>query len=110
MNEYDTFKINHGEVYRVISRRMKSFLELYTTKTMEEVVELDKAMEDLARVDSLSYEKMNDLKETLEELSPYKPSSIEDIKKRIKYCKNPLELKQLNQKLNTLYKKQKHRR
>ena len=110
MNKYDTFNINHGEVFGEISRRMKNFLEVSISKAMEEVVELNKAMEDIAMVDSLSYEKMNDLNETIEELSSYESDSIEDIKKRIKYCKNPLELKQLNQKLNTLYKKQKSRR
>jgi len=110
MNEYDTFNINHGEAFREISRRLKNFLELSTSKAMEEVVELDKAMEDIAKIDLSSYEKMNDFKDNLVELSSYEPGSIEDIKKQIKYCKNPLELKQLNQKLNTLYRKRKRKR
>lgn len=113
MNEDNTFYINHAEVFCEISRRMKNFLELSMSKIMEEAFELDKAMEEVERVsslDSLSYEKMNDLKENLEELSSYEPDSINDIKKRIKYCKSPLELKQLNQKLNALYKEQKRKR
>lgn len=36
--------------------------------------------------------------------------SISNLKKRIKYCKNPVELKQLKQKLNVLYKEQKRKR
>lgn len=35
---------------------------------------------------------------------------ISNIKKRIKYCKNPMERKQLEQKLNVLYKEQKRKR
>lgn len=107
MNDYSDY---HSEAFREISRRMKEFLESSVNKAIAEVVELDKAMEDLSNVTSLSHEKMTDLQETLENLSSYEPESIEDIKKRIKYCKNPLELKQLNQKLNTLYKEQKRRR
>lgn len=36
--------------------------------------------------------------------------SISNLKKRIKYCKNPMERKQLEQKLNVLYKEQKRER
>lgn len=36
--------------------------------------------------------------------------SISNLKKRIKYCKNPMERKQLEQKLNVLYKEQKRKR
>lgn len=36
--------------------------------------------------------------------------SISNLKKRIKYCKNPMERKQLEQKLNVLYKEQKMER
>lgn len=36
--------------------------------------------------------------------------SISNLKKRIKYCKNPMERKQLEQKLNVLYKEQKGKR
>ena len=34
-------------------------------------------------------------------------TDISSLKKRIKYCKNPMEKKQLQQELNTLYKEQK---
>lgn len=36
--------------------------------------------------------------------------SISNLKKRIRYCKNPMERKQLEQKLNVLYKEQKGKR
>lgn len=36
--------------------------------------------------------------------------SISNLKKRIRYCKNPMERKQLEQKLNILYKEQKRKR
>ena len=36
--------------------------------------------------------------------------SISNLKKRIKYCKNPMERKQLEQELNVLYKEQKRKR
>lgn len=37
-------------------------------------------------------------------------SDISSLKKRIKYCKNPMEKKKLQQELNTLYKEQKRRK
>lgn len=36
--------------------------------------------------------------------------NISFLKKRIKYCKNPMEKKKLQQKLNALYKEQKRRK
>lgn len=36
--------------------------------------------------------------------------NISNLKKRIKYCKNPMEQKQLEQRLNVLYKEQKRKR
>lgn len=38
------------------------------------------------------------------------PHEIESLKKRIKHCKNPLELKQLQRKLNTAYKREKEKK
>lgn len=51
-------------------------------------------------------EKMSDL---LNLESPL-PPNISSIKKRIKYCKNPMEKKKLQQELNALYKEQKRRK
>ena len=51
-------------------------------------------------------EKMSDL---LNQELPSQ-SDIPSIKKRIKYCKNPMEKKKLQQELNALYKEQKRRK
>lgn len=51
-------------------------------------------------------EKMSDLYNN--DLLPQ--SDISSLKKRIKYCKNPMEKKQLQQELNALYKEQKRRK
>ena len=51
-------------------------------------------------------EKMSDL---LNQESPSQPD-ISSLKKRIKYCKNPMEKKMLQQELNALYKEQKRRK
>lgn len=51
-------------------------------------------------------EKMSDLYNNDLLLQP----DISSLKKRIKYCKNPMEKKQLQQELNALYKEQKRRK
>ena len=51
-------------------------------------------------------EKMSDL---LNQESPSQPD-ISFLKKRIKYCKNPMQKKKLQQELNALYKEQKRRK
>ena len=50
-------------------------------------------------------EKMSDL---FNQESPSQPD-ISSLKKRIKYCKNPMEKKMLQQELNDLYKEQKRK-
>ena len=50
------------------------------------------------------------LSEIWDDYSPVTGSSIEDLKKQIKYSRNPLELKILNKKLNDLYKRQQNGR
>lgn len=54
-------------------------------------------------------EKLKELEELAEELEP-KEYGINALKKRIKYCKNPLEKKELNRQLNNLYKKKKYKK
>ena len=51
-------------------------------------------------------EKMSDLYNN--DLLPQQ--DISSLKKRIKYCKNPMEKKKLQQELNALYKEQKWRK
>lgn len=62
------------------------------------------------------YNSKESLEDSLQELSDLATdsddfsSNISDLKKRIKYCKNPLERKNLERKLNTVYKEMKKRR
>lgn len=83
-----------------------NFIEWYIKEMNNKLAELAKSVENVGNMDLLSSMKISNP----EDLSFCRAESIEDIKKRIKYCKSPLELKQLNQKLNTLYKKQKRKR
>lgn len=46
-------------------------------------------------------------RELIEFESESKVESISSLKKQIKNCKNPMQLKKLNQKLNSVYKKRK---
>ena len=97
MNTDNIFSRNHVLAYG-FGNAMKSFIRA--------AMEFDEAMTKIKELDlPSSIEVCNQ-----EEISFNSPESIGDIKKRIKYCKNPLELKQLNQKLNALYKEQKSRR
>ncbi len=83
-----------------------NFIEWFTGELINQIAELEKSMGNIKNTELPLPANMCE-----EEDNPFNiVESIEDIKKRIKYCKNPLELKQLNQKLNILYKKQKCRR
>ena len=53
-------------------------------------------------------EKMSDLYNN--DLLPQPDIDIPSLKKRIKYCKNPMEKKKLQQELDALYKEQKRRK
>ena len=53
-----------------------------------------------------SLQKLSELASDSDDFS----SNIPDLKKRIKYCKNPLERKSLERQLNAAYKKMKKRR
>lgn len=55
-------------------------------------------------------DKLNKLKYLAEDAGQDVKTDISSLKKRIKYCKNPMEKKQLQQELNALYKEQKRRK
>ena len=55
-------------------------------------------------------DKLNELKYLVEDVGQDVKTDISSLKKRIKYCKNPMEKKKLEQELNTLYKEQKRNR
>ena len=60
--------------------------------------------------DLLKTAKEFDLLEDLAVVSEPPKQDISTLKKRIKYCKNPMEKKKLEQELNALYKEQKRNR
>lgn len=60
--------------------------------------------------DLLKTAKESDFLEDLAVVSEPPKQDISTLKKRIKYCKNPMEKKKLEQELNALYKEQKRNR
>lgn len=60
--------------------------------------------------DLLKTVKESDLLEDLAVVSEPPKQDISTLKKRIKYCKNPMEKKKLEQELNALYKEHKRNR
>ena len=55
-------------------------------------------------------DKLNELKYLVEDVGQDVKTNILSLKKRIKYCKNPMEKKKLQQELNALCKEQKRRK
>ena len=97
-----------GKALKIISERIRNF------NAEEESVEYGSnsnniIIDDL--IDILNKQNMewNDiLKDS--NIYQYKSDDISALKKRIKYCKNPMEKKKLEQELNLLYKKKKRRK
>ena len=102
------------KVLMVVSKQMDAIGKMISA-TMESQIqnELDQKYKDL------NVESQGDLFEDL--LKPAKefdllddlalvPEDISTLKKRIKYCKNPMEKKKLEQELNALYKENKRNR
>ena len=56
-----------------------------------------------------SYELLEKLSDLYDESFILPKESISNLKKRIKYCKNPMERKKLQQELNSLYKERNKR-
>ena len=86
-----------GNAFKVLAKRMKEKekdTEFWDTLT-------DNFIEDKHKQISEAWEKLNNIK-------PNEPT-IEQLKKQIKYSKNPLEVKMLNKKLNQIYKDIKRR-
>lgn len=59
---------------------------------------------------SVFSEEIGDLYCKPKEQNEIAKDNISSLKKRIKYCKNPMEKKKLQQELNALYKEQKRRK
>jgi len=72
-----------------------------------ELLDYQKQVLDMAEKYRDTYETMKSI-ELLIDTIPYEPT-IEQLKKQIKYSKNPMEVKMLNRQLNQMYKDQKRR-
>lgn len=78
----------------------------------ESVSKINKFRKDAGLLESINPFGLEDMSELFRELSTIddiKPT-IPELKKRIKYCRNPMEKKKLQQELNQAYKEQKKRR
>lgn len=106
------------KVLMVVSKQMDAIGKMISA-TMEAQIqnELDQKYKDLKvelqgdwLEDLLKTAKEFDLLEDLAVISEPPKQDISTLKKRIKYCKNPMEKKKLEQELNALYKEQKRNR
>ena len=68
------------------------------------------AFEQLCKSFSKSLENIEELFKSIEEVVADVPDDIPALKKQIKYCKNPMEIKMLNKRLNEAYKKKNKKR
>lgn len=76
---------------------------------IESVAKINKLREDASLPEVINPFRLEDMSELFRKLSTVddiKPT-IPQLKKRIKYCKNPMEKKKLQQELNQAYKEQK---
>lgn len=76
---------------------------------IEAVSKINKIREDaglLEVINPFSLENMSELFKELSTIDDIKPN-IPELKKRIKYCRNPMEKKKLQRELNQAYKEQK---
>jgi len=83
-----------------------SLLECFNYKTE------DMSEDEIRQISSkITLQDLVDKWQSLEEIDNAKPqeSTIDQLKKQIKYSKNPLEAKMLNKKLNQMYKDMKRR-
>lgn len=79
---------------------------------IEAVSKINKLREDAGLLESINpfgLEDMSELFKKLSTIDDIKPN-IPQLKKKIKYCRNPIEKKKLQQELNRVYKEQKRGR
>ena len=100
-----------GNGYNVATAMRKLSEQLYKA---EENYMLQKMKEELGIIDiesSLTTMGTSSFMTLIDESTFESPKEdISSLKKRIKYCKNPMEKKKLQQELNALYKEQKRRK
>lgn len=74
------------------------------------VSQITEAFEKLCTTLSESLKHIESAFKELEEVVADMPDDIPALKKQIKYCKNPMEVKALNKRLNDAYKKKNKKR
>lgn len=99
---------------------MINFNDMLDDKTIESIKymgvvsgeSISKISEALERLSNLLCESMKNLEEIFKDIEEIvePPDDISTIKKQIKYCKNPMEIKALNKRLNDAYKKKSKKR
>ena len=116
---HDTFeKISDATKVLIVGKQIDAIWKMISVMAEAQIQnELEQEYKDL-KVESQG-DWLEDLLKTAKEfdlledlaLVPEPPKQdISTLKKRIKYCKNPMEKKKLEQELNTLYKEQKRNR
>lgn len=102
-------EVNFSEVMTNVEREIEEYRtqivmrdistdEHYATASISEILQ---KLTDMTKTAVVEFEKLK--------LEP-KEESISSLKKQIKNCKNPMQLKELNQKLNAAYKKRKRKK
>lgn len=95
-----------GSAFTNVMRAMAKAEADYIDKKMREELEI---LNEEARISALVG--TSSFMTIIDESTFYPPKEdISSLKKRIKYCKNPMEKKKLQQELNALYKEQKRRK
>lgn len=99
---------------------MINFNDMLDDKTIESInniavlsgENISKISEALERLSNSSCESMKSLEEIFKDIEEMiePPDDIATLKKQIKYCKNPMEIKALNKRLNDAYKKKNKKR
>lgn len=76
----------------------------------ESITRIVDAFEQLCVTMSESLNRIGEIFNGIEEIADNPPDDIVTLKKQIKYCKNPMEIKMLNKRLNEAYKKNNRRK
>lgn len=76
----------------------------------ESISRFMEAIEQLCDTMSESMKRIEEIFKGMEEIANNPPDDIPALKKQIKHCKNPMELKALNKRLNDAYKKKNKKR
>lgn len=98
-----------GKAFKTISERLRNYEEETEKDSLRyELNSNNIAIDDLVEILNKQSTDWNGILNG-SNITQSKSDDISSLKKRIKYCKNPMEKKKLEQELNLLYKKRKRR-